>query len=362
MKKLDYIDSLRALAIISVIIVHANEYGSSDLPGVVTKFVNNGARGVQLFYLASAFTLFLSFKSRLLKEKLPIRNFFIRRFFRIAPMYYLGVCYYLFQDGFGERYWLGDEKYISVLNIISNITFTHGFNPYWINSLVPGGWSIAVEMTFYLMLPFLFSKIKKLSHAFNFFILSQLTNYLLSIVLIQFPLISDNQLWKDYLFLYFSSQLPVFALGIILYFIVIENESIKTISAKSIFTAGLILISAVCKGDQLIIPGHIFIAIGFLFLGYALSFAKWSLITNPPMNYIGKISFSMYLVHFAVLYWLTRLGLIDYWANGLLNYLTRLLIVLAFTVFISSILYRLIEIPFQNLGKKIIAKWEPASV
>lgn len=96
MKKLDYIDALRGLAILGVIMVHTNQYGRSIGPNIFAKITAMGERGVQLFYLASAFTLFLSFKNRSRKEIFPIRNFFIRRFFRIAPMYYMGIFYYIF--------------------------------------------------------------------------------------------------------------------------------------------------------------------------------------------------------------------------------------------------------------------------
>jgi peptidoglycan/LPS O-acetylase OafA/YrhL len=82
-------------------------------------------------------------------------------------MYYLGICYYLIQDGFGPRYFLENESHITTLNVLSNFTFLHGFNPYWITSLVPGGWSIAVEMTFYIILPFLFARIKRSVQFFN---------------------------------------------------------------------------------------------------------------------------------------------------------------------------------------------------
>ena len=96
-------------------------------------------------------------------------------------MYYLGIVYYLFQDGLGPRYMLGDETHITALNIISNFIFLNGFNPHWITSIVPGGWSITVEMTFYAILPLLFLKIKNLNNAFNFLNISLLIKLFLQL-------------------------------------------------------------------------------------------------------------------------------------------------------------------------------------
>ena len=49
-----------------------------------------GQRGVQMFFLVSAFTLTLSHYNRR-QERRPTLNYAIRRFFRIAPMLYLGI-------------------------------------------------------------------------------------------------------------------------------------------------------------------------------------------------------------------------------------------------------------------------------
>lgn len=358
MKKLDYIDGLRGLAILGVIMVHTNQYGISIGANIFGKITAMGANGVQLFYLASAFTLFLSFKDRSTKETFPIRNFFIRRFFRIAPMYYMGICYYLFQDGLGSRYWLGNQTHISTLNILSNFTFLHGFNPYWINSLVPGGWSIGVEMTFYAILPFLFSKIKNINQAFNFFMISLFINFTLHFLLSKLYIISSERLWNEYLFFYFPSQLPIFAIGIIMYFIVVGSENIRGISGKSLLIFSGLLSTQLVTGAQFVLQNHILCGIVFLVLGVALSKYKFVLIINPIVNYIGRISFSMYLVHFAVLHWLTVFNFIDYFNNTTLNYFVRYSIVTILTMSIAIVLYNFIEVPFQNLGKEIIKRIE----
>jgi peptidoglycan/LPS O-acetylase OafA/YrhL len=74
----------------------------------------------------SAFTLALSLHSRAGE---PLRNFFIRRFFRIAPLYYTALAYYLWQDGLGPRYWLGEAPRVTVANIISTVLFVNGVGP-----------------------------------------------------------------------------------------------------------------------------------------------------------------------------------------------------------------------------------------
>jgi len=332
--------------------------GILNVPEVIGKIIAEGARGVQLFYIASAFTLFLSFKNRKTKEISPVKNFFIRRFFRIAPIYYIGIFYYLLQDGFGPRYWLGDVTHVSTSNIIANATFIHGFNPYWIESIVPGGWSIGVEMTFYVILPFLFSKIKNINQAFNFFLFSLFFKSLLGYFFIKFPLIGFSRLWNEYLFFYFPNQLPIFSLGIIMYFIIIEKEAINKISGKGLLVFSAIILAQLATGIQFILPSHILFGIGFLMLGIALSSFRFKFIVNPIIIYIGKISFSMYIVHFAILHWLANFRFSGFFNNGILNYVTKFSVVTILSIIVASILYRLIEVPFQDLGKKIINRME----
>ncbi len=358
MKKLNYIDAIRGFAVLGILMVHTGQYGHFNVPAMIRNIVEQGARGVQLFYIASAFTLFLSFKTRINQEHSSVKNFFIRRFFRIAPMYYLGIIYYIIQDGLGQRYWLGDADHISVANIVSNLFFMHGFYPYWINSLVPGGWSIAVEMTFYMILPFLFLRIKNKNDALLFFIISIVIKTLLYVFLSNFPLVTDKRLWEEYLFMYFPSQLPVFALGVLLYFYVMNNEQDYRLSGKFLLFLGLLLWIQLATGIDYLFPSYLFWAIAFFIVALALSRYSPILLVNPVIIYIGKISFSMYLVHFAVLHWLLYFNFTDYFSSDIANYIIRFYIVILLTMLISSFTYRYIELPFQKLGKKIIDKKE----
>jgi peptidoglycan/LPS O-acetylase OafA/YrhL len=104
--------------------------------------------------------------------------------------------------------------------------------------------------------------------------------------------------------------------------------------------------------------GHILFGIGFTLFAYALSQKEFKIFVNPLFKYLGKISFSMYLCHFGIFTILEKINFIDYVENQIVNYFIRFVLVVLIAVIISSIAYNLIEMPFQNIGKKIINKHE----
>lgn len=358
--KLRYIDALRGVAVLGVLMVHCGQYGMNEhLPRVVQNVILHGAHGVQLFYIVSAFTLFLTLEKSDLNDRSIWSSFYSRRFFRIAPMYYLGICYYLWQDGFGPRYWLGDADGVTPMNILSNVFFVHGFNPYWITSVVPGGWSIAVEMLFYCLIPFLFVRIRNAQQAAVFFLLTLGIRAALQFTLSRMHVIESERLWLEFLYFYLPSQLPVFALGILLYFIVKQGYRVS-LSPTILLACSLILI-AQFAGIRLL-PDHVLSSIGFVGLALALSRFEFRTFVNSVFVYFGRISYSMYLVHFAVLYWLNKFNAVDYipvssTPEALVNYGIRLGVLIVITVMISSVFYFAVELPAQRAGKKLIIRF-----
>ena len=160
------LDALRGIAAFSVFIFHLVQQHGDALPTPVKWIALKGYLGVQLFYILSAITLFLTLHSRFAKQQVILwKDFFIRRFFRIAPLFYCALLFYLWLYGMGPRYALGSQKAISTLQIASTVFFLNGFHPYWINSIVPVGWSVAVEVIFYCTVPFLFLTIRNMWQA-----------------------------------------------------------------------------------------------------------------------------------------------------------------------------------------------------
>ena len=76
-----YIDALRGIAALAVLVYHIFLHFGSQFSRGLLVVTEQGARGVQLFYVLSAFTLFLSLQGREAKGKRSFRAFFVRRFF-----------------------------------------------------------------------------------------------------------------------------------------------------------------------------------------------------------------------------------------------------------------------------------------
>ena len=346
-----YIDSLRGLAILLVLLVHNGQ--SSCFPHQLNLLIRDGQYGVQLFFLVSAFTLMLSYENRK-EEKSATLKFYTRRFFRIAPMYYIALIYFFFQNYIGFNYFYTGEIKNSIPwdAVLSNALFIHGIKPTWINSAVPGGWSIAVEMTFYLLLPFICKVITNINRSFIFLLGCLLLSSLFLIVLKNTSL--DTMYFLN---MYFPNQLPIFALGIFAYYL--SKGNFGQISKNSMF----FLIFTCFVYIFLPFPRHFQYSLCFFVLLMTLSSNKSKFIVNPFFVYIGKISFSIYFVHFAVLYWLSEIGfenfipIVDF-KTAILNKIMQYLTLLSFSVFISHFTHKYIEIYFKKIGRNVIRKFD----
>ncbi len=371
--RLASIDALRGLACLAVIAIHSSQH-SPPFDNWLNIVIQQGKYGVQLFYVISAFTLFLSLDNRKQREPRPYLGFLLRRYFRIAPMFYCAVVFYLIRDGFGSRYWLGDAPGITPLNILATVTFTNSFHPYWITSIVPGGWSVAIEMLFYWFVPFLFEKIKSLKSAVIFTAIALGGSLSLAYLGRQWVPISDKDLWGYFLYLWLPNQLPVFGLGFVLFFLyknlyskIEPSRNHRQISTRflliCLFIWGVLI--STCGhlefGKYILPPVYFLYGITFLPLTLALLINPHPIFVNPFSIYFGKVSYSAYLSHFAVLPLVQEfieksLILLKIQLPATAQYLVTFSMAAIATLLVSAIAYYLIEQPGQALGKVINQK------
>lgn len=366
-KKYAYIDALRGIAAVGIILHHTPRFYLSDQ---INSILILGAGGVPLFFILSAFTLFLSNERRSIGELNPVRNFFIRRFFRIAPLFYVLVAYYLLQDGTGAINPDDPGSEIDLMAIVSTLTFTFGLHPYWNNAIVPGSWSIGTEMLFYLILPVLFTYLRNLKEALWFLIFSIVGSKVICYSVAHFlpnylsEVMVGSEYWSAFMYMYFPAQLPMFAFGIVLYFF--TRNSTNTTSFRYLYIPVYLMIGILFLNngfkkfstDGLIPEFVIDSTIVFVPLIIVLMRYPIKILVNRITIYLGKISYSLYLTHAIIIHFLNELLAPNTFGFGLFNYLLYFLLITIGSVILSSITYYFIEKPGIALGRRLIDRLE----
>lgn len=357
-----FIDALRGYAILGVMVVHGGSVAVSWQPSILHTLVDEGGMGVQLFFVASALTLAMSWENR----KDGVIPFYTRRFFRIAPLFWLGILFFTWLDGMGPRYFA--PQGISATDIALTVTFLNGWHPLTLTSVVPGGWSIVVEMSFYLIFPLLMLFIRNVRTAIIGFVLSAAVSLVIMAILWPqraslWPGISD-ELVATLLSLWLPSQLPVFMIGFITYFAI--RDLGQRYSSRSLTVA---LVMAI--GTMMALPfmlnavtfrgrdplSSLLYGLCFGVFAFCLSRGRGVWLVNPLIRFLGKISFSAYLVHFAVLH--SEIGLAQLRASfgsGVGLFAVYLPYLIAVTALISWGTYCLIERPMIGVGSTLIRR------
>jgi peptidoglycan/LPS O-acetylase OafA/YrhL len=378
-----YLDSVRALAFLAVISVHV-AMATGSFPG--KSLLLFGGFGVQLFFLASAITLCQSMSERKQIDRYPVAFFYLRRLFRIAPLFWLAMAFYWLIPSLVPPFLLADMAPSGVHASYFWLTafFLHGWHPYTFDSIVPGGWSIAVEMTFYLIFPLLFFFINSLRRAviavfISFFYLKfmlhrgwpcdSLFPFLESHVYSGTP----KGLLGFFMGLWFPAQLPVFLVGFLAFYLLREPLVQKAMASK-FWTRSLLVFCGLAllnwaKSPAVFMPNGFQIDLTLAGVVIALSGAATRLLVNPIICRLGRISYSCYLVHFAafglVVKWLGH-GAVLTSVSPSIDAGSRLANLLLFarlfipslllTVVFATITYRFLEQPGIELGRRLIRR------
>ena len=372
-RHLGYLDALRGLAILGVLLIHAALAVLDGPNGVLAQIAFIGQRGVQLFYMVSAFTLFYTLDAQR-QEWHPTRNFYLRRFFRIAPLFYVDLIVRL------AIFHLGDLRLILYL---SAFLFLNGFSHSAINTAVPAGWSIAVETSFYVFVPLLFSRLRTLGRAISVSLVLTIVVEVISYTL------GAGTAKEYYTFLWFPVELPVFLLGILTYLLwkgllpLIETLPAHSTSShpalvtrRSLAALLLLFTVALIFGTLNLHPfqdstfswqvTHLLpVSLAFMPLILAVAIYPLPLLVNRLTRWLGRVSYSAYLAHPFLL--IALLWMHDRYFHGIFHghlhgtltgVLLMFLLLILVAAPVSLFLWRFIEQPGIRLGRRLIAALE----
>ena len=340
-----HIDGLRALAIFGVIIYHAKIYLGAE------PFLKGGYLGVDLFFVISGYLMTLIISDQCQIGNFNFKDFLLRRLRRIFPallficIISLPIMYFLIMPAdLSEQI----KSIVSSIFFFSNFFYSVISQEYAAETTLIKPfihtWSLSVEMQFYFILPFiiLFSFRKKMN-LLGVFIILIITFFLYSVL--------SNIYVQDLNFYNTISRLWEFLFGGLIYFVQKKNLKINQNDFFSIF---------------LIIFSFVTIITYFYFFDSNKFFKTWTLLPfiissgiliffkdNYLLNYvcnlklisfIGKISYSLYLVHFPIF----AFSRITDFTKGNLD--KKILIGLGILI-LSLILHKFIEVPFRDKRK-----------
>ena len=340
------IHGLRGIAAVAVVVFHIAAM-QINVPPILNFIQVDFAKGVYLFFVLSSFSLMHS-TVRHTPRPQWITIFFVKRFCRIAPLFYFVLMVVL---GWS---W-ANHQLIDPWQVILNIGFATGFSPQ--QGLVPAGWTVGVEMLFYAVFPVLLLSIRSTKAALLVAVASIPLTCASRVVFFR----TDGE-WFNFMF---PSNLCFFAFGLLAYHLVhqkdIDDKWTRVVAP--IFAALMILILFQLDNDNALRrpPGMDTVLWGIGLAALCVWQGRASLQRGSRiLHYLGERSYSIYLLHPLVLRALRdRLqsmhsALLP--LGDVLAFVACAGAVLAVLLILCEATYRLIELPGIGLGARLNRK------
>ena len=372
--QLEFLDGLRGIASLWVLVGHA-----MFLTGYKVMILAEPDMAVELFIIISGFLMTYHYQVRQEREPWMApetwRTFWIRRFFRIAPLYYVCLAVALI---LGPELWQsrldaataipgaleGEARYAdryldqSLTNILMHVSFIFGAT--WTHNFRTAlpDWSIGLEMQYYLVFPFLMIIALKLGRLAGM------------ALLVGSMAVAGIWLERNGFVVGAYSMLPMkfhlFAAGMLMAMTLRADAKWKWLL---IMVAIAVIFVPLGGGRSAMHRGiKIGIVLGFLALLYKDRLPvlmQWpvgildKLFSNPLSRWIGDVSYGVYLIHLLVMLpvcgWLA-MSFPD--MAPLPRFLSALLLTGLLTYGLAWLCYRFIEEPGIALGRRVAARFQ----
>lgn len=321
--KIEVLDSLRAFAALSVCVFHfICITGYIHTKGILD-FFYHWQFGVQLFFVISGFVIPWS----MYYSNFKINNLFkfaLKRFSRLEPPYLASLLLAIIIL-WGRDYFLNADNFSSLVSF-KRVALHFGYliplfkEYHWLNDVY---WTLATEFQYYFFIAILFIPLIK-------------SNLFLRII-IGLSMIAMSFIYGPREFLPY--WLPVFYIGIVLFLF-----KVKKISKLEFYLTEMLLFSFSCFHYHFGSVVYMFIA--------AASILFFSEHKIRVLNYLGKMSYSIYLVHLPI--GLTLMNVMAHKFFGTIYGKCFVLLTGFIATLISSyIMYLLVEKPSKKLSSRI---------
>jgi peptidoglycan/LPS O-acetylase OafA/YrhL len=329
----------RFIAAFAVVLYHYGPTLTLPVQNYVSTFIEKGYVFVGYFFVLSGFVMVVAY-SKL--EKVHFLSYIQNRFARIYPIYILALLAIVL---------IYFERKANFFDILWSVLMIQTWIPGKAMSLNFPGWSLSVEMFFYLLFPLCFNAIFKnfslnfsIIFAFSFWLLSQLIYFFLWQNKFEFFLYN----FEDF------NYLPIlhwnsFIIGNVCGLIYLNNN--RTFKHNNLLLLILICFLYICL--QYDLPFHNgLLAILFALIIYFLSKSKGIVIRilqNKFFIILGEISFGMYILQYPVFMTATSFRVAKYFNLSLEEDINLIFILKCLILILASIFsYYLIENPMRN--------------
>ncbi len=354
-----YLDSARGIASLMVFIMHfyCNKFPQSANTAVFCIFFN-GNDAVSFFFVLSGFVL--SYKYVVLNKTLDLKQYFVSRFFRLWPPFFVAMtagCVFGFYVGH-ELTW---SKLYDIFIANKFLYWEEAAMLRFHNLYYYPGWSLAIEFVGSFLLPFYliiaFKNRKLLPWLIFFFLIVAgqnfyaSTHFLLGIIISCYyteinPESFAKRKWYKYRYIILAAAILLFPKR--------HFETLSPLGSTFKYFEGFM-------GWD----GNTYTAFSAAVFLVAILYSKKAqrFLENKILLFIGKISFSIYLVHpVAISIALNFIEKALPTQNPNIVVPTIFTCVVVITLVFSLILYHLVELPSIKLGKKLIRKMKPSLI
>ncbi len=342
------IDGLRALAVLSVVAFHFNDYR-----------VPNGFLGVDIFFVLSGYLITNVIYNEIKQNKFSFKDFYIRRIKRILPAFFtvlivgLALARLLFlPDDYSEV----KESALSAILFVGNFFFAQLDGGYFSGEINQKPflqlWSLAVEEQFYFIFPIILIGLTTFTQKCKRFIHSGTILILILLGLTTISTLSGliHYTWDSYYLAHirFSEML----IGAMLAIFLVEHpkSQISSTNNKILSIVSLIIILVSIFWGPYVkpyFPGVLALipclaTSGLIYAGRNTEQWYNKLMSITPIVWVGKISYSLYLWHW------TLLAIFRYVADGRSFPIHTQIGLLALIFICSTLSYYFIEEPLRH--------------